>query len=222
MEIKLDLKIFAIILLFLITNQIEIYILMMLFILIHELSHLICGICMGFSAKQMKIMPLGVSIYFKTLPKDYNKKVYKTNLLNIKKLIIAIAGPVSNFIIAIIAYFMKSEVITYINILIGTINLVPIYPLDGGRILKYILNLRLNRNKVEEIINNISNITTAVLTMVASISIYYYKNIAILFIIIYLWILVINENRKLKFRKKIFKAMDNIKSEIKVNVFENK
>lgn len=207
MEIKLDLKIFAIILLFLITNQIEIYVLMMIFVLIHELAHLICGVCMGFSPKQMRIMPLGVSIYFKTLPKDYNKKVYNTNLLNIKKLIIAIAGPVSNFIIAIIAFFMKFEVITYINILIGTINVVPIFPLDGGRILKYILNFKLDKNKVEEIINNIANIIAGLLTMCASVAIYYYKNIAILFIVIYIWFLVAQENRKMKMKKRIYKIL---------------
>ena len=212
MEIKLDLKIFAIILLFLITNQIEFYILMMLFILIHELAHLICGVFMGFSPKQIKIMPLGVSIYFKTLPRDYNKKIYKSNLLNIKKLMIAMAGPISNFIIAIIAYFMKNQVVTYINILIGTANLVPIYPLDGGRILKYIMNLKLEKNKVEEIINNIANLVVVILTMIASIAIYYYKNIAILFIIVYLWILVINENRKLNFKKKIYKTMESLNS----------
>lgn len=205
MEIKIDLKILGIMFLFIITNQIEIYVLIMLFTLIHELSHLICGICMGFSPKEIKIMPLGFSIYFKTLPRDYNKKIYKSNLLNIKKLIIAICGPLSNFIIAIIAYYMKNEIITYINILIGGFNLIPIYPMDGGRILKYILNLKIEKHKAEDIVNNISNFTVSILTMCASIGILYYKNMAILFMIIYLWILVVNENRKLKLKNKYIK-----------------
>ena len=50
---------------FLITSQIEIYALIMIFALIHELGHLTCGVLLGFEADTLKIMPLGFSIEFK-------------------------------------------------------------------------------------------------------------------------------------------------------------
>ena len=44
--------------------------------------------------------------------------------------------------------------------------------------------------------NKISNIVIIFLTAVSSICIYYFKNITILLIIIFLWVLVITENKK--------------------------
>ena len=60
-------------------------------------------------------------------------------------------------------------------------------------------------NKSRDIVNDISMIVMIILTSVGSIGILYYKNIAIFFIIIYLWILVINENIKFRRRKKLLK-----------------
>ena len=76
-EIKLNLNIFLFLILFCITNQIEIYALVMLFALIHELAHLICGVVLGFKPDTLKIMPFGFSIEFETNLQDYNKKILK-------------------------------------------------------------------------------------------------------------------------------------------------
>lgn len=91
MSIKLNLNIFLFLLLFLLTNQIEIYGLVMLFAFIHELGHLLCGMILGFKAESLKIMPLGFSISFKTNINDYNIKIGKSNILTIKKLFINMA-----------------------------------------------------------------------------------------------------------------------------------
>lgn len=44
MSVKIDLKILLFILLFCVTSQIEIYLLLMLFAIIHELGHLCAGL----------------------------------------------------------------------------------------------------------------------------------------------------------------------------------
>ncbi len=92
--------------------------------------------------------------------------------------------------------------IIYVNLLIVLFNLLPIYPLDGGRILKGILHIFLGKEKSSKCIYNISIVAVIILTAIASIGILYFKNIAIFIIIVYLWYIVIREsiiyNKKLK------------------------
>ena len=104
------------------------------FVLIHELSHMITGIVLGFKPKKFMIMPFGFKIQFKEI--KIEKKV------ETKKIAVAVAGPLINLIIIGISAFLKLHInIIYINLIISLFNLIPIYPLDGGRILKEIIHI---------------------------------------------------------------------------------
>ena len=92
MEIKLDLKLFLFFIIFIFIGYIDIYLLFIIFALIHEIGH---------------IMPIGFSIYFNTNIDDYNKKILKGNKYVIKNLLIAIAGPLTNILIFIITFFIN-------------------------------------------------------------------------------------------------------------------
>ena len=209
MKIKINLNIFLFLVLFIITNQIEIYALIMIFALIHELAHLGLGIILGFKAETFKIMPFGFSIEFKTNTQDYNKKILKSNILSIKKILIAFAGPFVNFIIVLLGIFCGfEENIIYANLLILLFNLLPIYPLDGGRILKNILKIFFGNRKANKYINTISNCVLIILTMITSITILIYHNIALFAIIIVLWGMVIKENKRYYTYNKIYKTID--------------
>lgn len=211
MRIRINLKIFLFVLIFILTKQIKIYGILMLFAFIHELGHMIVGILLGFKPEKLEIMPYGVSVGFKVKCEDYNKKIKKGNMLAIKKLIIALAGPLTNFIITIIflmvniSFFgIERELVIYSNILIGIFNLIPIYPLDGGRVIKNILHMIVGLQNSYEYTNQISKITVCILTAICSIAILYIKNVAILLILAYLWYLVIAENRKYNRKKEIY------------------
>ena len=200
MRFRIDLKIFIFLILFYFTKQIELYATIMVFCIIHELGHLIAGLLLGMKLEKMEIMPFGFSISFKLYPRDYNKKIGMGNLLEIKKLIVAIAGPIVNFIMILIFSkfnigIISKEIAIYSNALILIFNLIPIYPLDGGRILKCILNIKIGRKKARDYTNSVSNIIAVILTVISSIAIYYFKNIAILVIISFVWTLVIKENK---------------------------
>ena len=228
MQVKVNLKIFAFIGIFLITKQIEIYGIIMLFAFLHELGHLFMGLILGFKPQSLCINPMGLSISFKINAKDYNKKILKANKFIIKKILIAVAGPAVNFIIATIFRYnnfslfeIKNELIVYANLLIAIFNLIPIYPLDGGRILKYIIHICKGLEKSNTYMNRISNISVIVLTMASSIGIIYLKNISILFIIIYLWFLVINENQLYNQKLKIYEILNNMKNEVDETKKEN-
>lgn len=208
MQIKVNLQIFLFIIIFVLTHQIEIYGWIMLFAFIHELGHMIAGIVLKLKPKSLSLMPFGISVTFETY--EYKK------LVEIKKMLIAIAGPLTNLIICIIALFLHINLATkalviYSNILIALFNLIPIYPLDGGRILKGIIRLGHEEIESDRIVNRISNILIIVLTAIASILILYLKNIAILFIIAYLWVMIINENKKYNMKIKMYEILEKDK-----------
>ena len=215
MRFRIDLKIFIFLILFYFTKQIQIYAMIMIFAIIHELGHLLAGILMGMKPEKIEIMPFGVSISFKINVKEYNRKIKKGNIFEIKKIIVALAGPITNFIIILITSnlkvdLIKSMLIIYTNFLIMIFNLLPIYPLDGGRILKGILHIVLGKRKSEKYINIMSKITVIVITAISSILILYVHNISILLIDMYLWYLVIKENYIYKNREKIWtKILEN-------------
>lgn len=217
MQIKIDLKIFIVILIFLITRQLDIYCVLMLFAIIHELGHLAIGIILGFRPKKIELLPVGVSACFYMKLKNYNQKVKCANLLALKKIIIAISGPITNFIIALVfsifgisLFNMSTEFIVFSNLSIGIFNLIPIYPLDGGRIIKSILHIKIGLRNSYKYTYILSNVTIIILTVVSSIAILYLQNISILLILIYLWVMVIIENKRYNSKMHIYKLIENL------------
>lgn len=218
MSIKIDLKIFLFLFLFLLTSQIEIYIILMIFAILHEIGHLIAGLILKFKPKEINFTPVGLRISFKI--KDDNENIKS---LNIKKAIIAIAGPMINLLISAIMIIIAKnnirfanmyiyQIIIYSNFLIAMFNLIPIYPMDGGRFLKEILKIILGSKKANKITYIISKTILIILTAVSSIAILYLQNIAVLIIIAYLWYLEICEIRKYNKRKQIEKLVEEYKN----------
>lgn len=153
--------------------------------------------------EKLEIMPFGFSISFKLHTTDYNKKILKANILEIKKIIVAVSGPAINLFFILVILFsnitsIKSSEAIYANLLIILFNILPIYPLDGGRILKSVIHIFWGGKLAMIVTNKVANIIMIVITFVSSIAILEFQNIAIFFIIIYLWIIVIRENKKYK------------------------
>ena len=203
MSLKIDLKIFIFFILFYLTKQIKLYATIMILCIIHELGHVLMGIVLGLKIEKIEIMPMGLSVSFKLNIEDFNKKIQKGSILQLKKIAIAIAGPLTNLIMLLIVLntdmnlkIVSNEILAYANILIMLFNLLPIYPLDGGRIFKELIQIFEGSIKAKIYIRKISKAVVIIVTMLASIGILYLKNIAIFFIIIYLWIIVIKENKQ--------------------------
>jgi len=190
LRIRIDLKILIFLIIFYFTNQLSIYLIIMLFSILHEMGHIIVGLILKMKPTKLEIMPFGVSVSFNENVDDKNS--------NIKEILVALAGPLTSLILAIFAldidfkYVSKNGAI-YSNLLILFFNLMPIYPLDGGRIIKSILHIKLDIIKTEYIIRKISYITMIILTIVSSIAVYYYQNVAIFFICIFLWLMTLRE-----------------------------
>lgn len=213
MQFKVDLKIFLFLILFYFTRQIETYVTIIIFAIFHEFGHLITGLVMGMKTEKIELMPYGLIISFKLKPDDYNKAILKGNLLVIKKILVALAGPITNLIIIFIVMNINRNIladptIIYANLLLIIFNLIPIYPLDGGKIFKGILHMFLGKKKSERYTNLSSFIILIIITFIASIAIFYLENVSIFLITVFLWGLYIKQDIVFRRRSKIYDLIE--------------
>ena len=199
MRIKVDVKIFFIIILYIFMQSTKIFALTFIFILLHELGHLVTGITIGLKVKKINIHISGLSVEFENYGKQRNSN----------KIVVDIAGPLINIIALVIAIIIKQEEIAYINLLLAIVNLLPIYPLDGGQILRTLLRKRFTYKETINFIESISQYTLIILTAIASCYLLIGKNIGIFIAILYLWTIIFKEKRKNKIIRKAIRSVEN-------------
>ena len=147
-------------------------------IIFHEFGHFIAAKLCRARINKIVIYPYGGKTVLESfLNRDIHQEIF-----------IASSGVIFQFIYYLFVcflhqkYFIRTYTInlfTLYNSQIIFFNLLPIYPLDGGRILKGILHIYKGKKISEKNINDISIITTIFLTAIASIMILQEKNIAI-------------------------------------------
>jgi stage IV sporulation protein FB len=108
-------------------------------------------------------------------------------------LLIYVAGPLSNLFLALI--FINQKMIFELNMFLFILNVLPIYPLDGSKI----INLLISNKKTESMI---SNIFLYIISIISIYQIIKYKSFS--FIIFFMYLLsfkLLND----KYNKKILK-----------------
>lgn len=180
---------FLFLILLLITGYGSVLIPYMISIVIHEFSHAAVAKKLGYCLDKIWILPYGASISFKEHffnPEDEVK--------------IAIAGPLSNVALLVLTVslwwvFPPSYVHTYSfaisNFSIAAFNLLPAFPLDGGRILNSILKSKLKASvatKISTVLNFFFSVCFLILFV---ISCFYTINFSFGLIAIFLFIGII-------------------------------
>ncbi len=134
---------------------------------LHELGHALVAQKFKCQTEQIVLMPIGGMAQMKQLPQK-----------PMEEFLVAIAGPLVNVAIAVIIYFIlgSSEFLRLsreaqnidrlidgsflvnllvINVILAVFNIIPAFPMDGGRMLRALLAIKLNRTKATKIASNI-------------------------------------------------------------------
>ena len=96
--------------------------------LVHELGHLLAMKLCGISVKGVRLKAAGAVLYG-----EFRSYCHE--------LLCAAAGPLTSFLLGLLFCRILSA-LSIISILLGVANLLPLYPLDGGRILRSALLMR--------------------------------------------------------------------------------
>ena len=122
-------------------GNINIYIII-ISVSIHELGHIIAALIAGAKPENFSVHGFGIEISFPG----------KTPTTK-KMLAISSSGPAASIFLAILGYQTNNLDLFIVNISIATINLIPVYPLDGGTILYSLLSPYFKRKSLYKILN---------------------------------------------------------------------
>lgn len=103
----------------------------MIFVLLHELCHLMMAFYFKFNIKGLQIYPFGTCVIIDDF---FYNNMYK-------ELCVVLAGPLFHIIADLILYIIDADILREINLTILLFNILPIYPLDGCKIIILILSL---------------------------------------------------------------------------------
>lgn len=136
------------------TGHFKGFILFSLIIIVHELGHILMGILFKWKIEKVIILPFGALTVFN---EDLNRKISEEAW-------IVIMGPIFQVVFTSFLYeFTNMSDVLYYSASILCFNLLPIFPLDGAKILNLILNKVVSFKKSHVLIIIISFIVIGIL-----------------------------------------------------------
>ena len=136
-------------------------------VLLHELGHTAAALLLHKKPMAVRIMPTGINIL---LPPASSYT---------EELLIAAAGPLMNFLYAAVCELLPYGVggtVRGVSLLLGMLNLLPLAPLDGGRILSALLS-PLFGSEICGVISEFCSLILLALLWVLSLYIFFYSGI---------------------------------------------
>ena len=126
-------------------------------VLLHEYAHYLCALRFGLRMDEVRLYPFGAVLYGQT-----------ERLKPQEEILVALAGPGFNAALALLftaLWWMVPELypltdsVVMANLSVALCNLLPVYPLDGGRILLNMLLLKLPAKKAFRVLKMVTGLT---------------------------------------------------------------
>lgn len=136
-------------LVFIILGQALAFFVYFIVVVLHEFAHGFVAEKLGYNLNKIYLLPFGAML-------DINQNFISRE----DEIKVAIAGPAFNFILTFLCLglwwifpetYAYTSFFVFCNIITGLVNLLPCYPLDGGRILVSSLSQKLSRTKALKI-----------------------------------------------------------------------
>lgn len=119
-------------------------------VILHEFAHSLVALRRGIAVHEILLLPIGGISKLESLPERWNDEF-----------VISIVGPLTSLALGVIglttAWFVGEPMLSFaiggsllaafgwMNLILGTFNLLPAFPLDGGRVLRALLERRHDR-----------------------------------------------------------------------------
>ena len=190
MNVKIDIYLIISLIILFFLKQLDIFLLFYLFVFLHEVAHIIVALILKIKLIDIIFLPFGVNAKF-----DFEEN-------HVKEIIIALAGPIFSLVSSI--YIPKYRIQ---NLFIFISNIIPIYPLDGGRILKNLMTMLFGECKGTNIYNFLLRVLIIVLLIINIISIIFLKNFKFIFFSMYIIQMAGEEVKKDKLKLEIKKIL---------------
>ena len=160
-------------------------------VLLHEFGHALTAKRYGIHTQDITLLPIGGIARLERLPENPRQELWVT-----------LAGPAVNVVIALVlfvilwfAYHLNDFFqvkpfdgsfllqLMWVNVFLGIFNLLPAFPMDGGRILRALLSMRLGRAKATRIAANIGQVMAIVFGIAG-----FFGNPMLIFIAIFVYL----------------------------------
>lgn len=144
---------------------------------VHELGHVAAARCFGGRVERLSLTAVGAELSFS----------YMAPLTYGRDSLVALAGPGANLLLGGLFYWQGRHLPAVLSLGLGVFNLLPILPLDGGRVLYGLLAERLDPDWADRLLTAFAGCLVGVLAGVGTIAAVHYANVSLL--LTALWLL---------------------------------